>query len=79
MSPPDNYTYYRQRAAQERQNAKNSASPALAHLHEQLAEAYEAFVAEIEAKPPLKLVKPEAIKGPTPQDPHSEREASATG
>lgn len=61
MSSPDNYTYYRKRAAAERQHAQNAGDSIPAYLHEQLAEAYEALVAEIEARPPLKLVESQSI------------------
>ena len=56
MFAPDNLKYYARRAATQRRLEKSAASPALAQLHAQLAEAYEAYVAEIEARPPLRLV-----------------------
>jgi hypothetical protein len=78
MFAPDNHEYYRQRAATERQRAENAASPTLARLHEQLAEAYEALVAEIEGKAPLRLVKAATDAGQI-GDTGSERDAVATG
>jgi hypothetical protein len=77
MSSPDNYTYYQQRAATERRHAQQAVDPVLARLHEQLAEAYEAYVAEIEARPPLKLVGSPASHAS--QLDNSEQEAAAAG
>ena len=73
MFAPDNYKYYRRRAATQRRYAETAASPALRRLHEQLAKAYEAYVAEIEARPPLRLVSSTTIRDqPTaPFDPAS--------
>jgi hypothetical protein len=79
MSSPDNYTYYQQRAATERRHAEQAGDPVLARLHEQLAEAYEAYVAEIEARPPLKLVGSQTVTAPSSQPDSSEQVAAATG
>lgn len=57
MFGPSNLEYFRGRAAAERRHAEGAATPALARIHLQLAEAYEAHVAEIESKPPLRLVR----------------------
>ena len=78
MFAPENLEYYRRRAATERRLAKSAASAALAQLHEQLAEAYEAYVAEIEARPPLRLVMSASFDGPVTSDGASERDVSAT-
>jgi hypothetical protein len=77
MSSPDNYAYYQQRAATERRHAQQAVDPVLARLHEQLAEAYEAYVAEIEARPPLKLVGTPAPRASRPDS--SEQDAAAAG
>ena len=52
----DNYRYFQQRALIERARAKVAPKPEIAAIHQQLAEAYEALVAEIKARPPLRLV-----------------------
>jgi len=79
MYAPDNYEYYRQRAATERRHAEEAANPNLARLHQQLAAAYEAFVAEIEARPPLQLLVSPESPGPSLARSNSERDAFATG
>jgi hypothetical protein len=79
MSSSDNYTYYQQRAATERRHAQQAVDPSLARLHEQLAEAYEAFVAEIEARPPLKLVGSQATAPLAMQPDSSEQDTAAPG
>lgn len=79
MFAPDNHEYYRQRAATERQHAENAASSTLARLHEQLAEAYEALVAQIDARPPLRLVEAAPDAGQIDDSGSSERGTVATG
>jgi hypothetical protein len=79
MFAPENYRYYRQRAATERRLAEAAASPTLARLHEQLAEAYEAYVAEIQAKRPLRLVGSACDDTQRSSAFASKRDVSATG
>ena len=57
MSGPSNLEYYRERAATQRRHAESAATPTLARIHLQLAEAYEAYVAEIVNRPSLRLVR----------------------
>ena len=78
MPPRDNYTYYRQRAKREREHAQSAADPSAACLHEQLAEAYEALVAEIRSRPHLRLVEPNMSPGGNSSSGWSGRSASAT-
>jgi hypothetical protein len=78
MPARDNYTYYRQRATTEREHARSAKDPSAAYLHEQLAGAYEALVAEIRSRPHLKLVEPSIIHGGIPLPDGSDRNASAT-
>jgi hypothetical protein len=79
MSSSDNYTYYQQRAATERRHAQQAVDHSLARLHEQLAEAYEALVAEIEARPPLKLGGSQTIAPHAMRPDSSEQDSAATG
>ena len=79
MSVADNYNFYRQRAATERSCAASAGSPEIARLHEQLAEKYEALVAEIEARPPLRLVGSKSPEQQLPLSKIDEPDTSATG
>ena len=67
----DNYRYFQQRALAERARAEVAPKPEIAAIHEQLAEAYEALVSEIEARLPLRLV------GSSRKDVNAELSASA--
>jgi hypothetical protein len=81
MFAPDNHEYYAARAAAEREAVRSAPTSHIASIHEQLAEAYEALVAEIEARPPLRLVGTEAkLDRPPPaaRDDDAE-EATASG
>jgi hypothetical protein len=53
---PDNLTYYRKRALDERKMAATSTTRVVSSIHLRLAELYEARIAEIEVWPPLRLV-----------------------
>ena len=57
MPVVDNHTYFKKRALVERRRAKAAPTPEIAAIHVRLAEAYEALLAEIEARPPLRLVE----------------------
>jgi vacuolar-type H+-ATPase subunit F/Vma7 len=52
----DNFTYYSRRAVAEWKMAATSPTPVISLIHEQLAEHYEELIAEIQARPPLRLV-----------------------
>ncbi|HVF84058.1 MAG TPA: hypothetical protein VM913_07805 [Sphingomicrobium sp.] len=52
----DNYLYFRQRALIERARAISAPTAVIAAIHTKLAEEYESRIAEIEARPPLRLV-----------------------
>jgi hypothetical protein len=56
MPVVDNHTYFKKRALVERRRARAAPKPEIAAIHLRLAEAYEALLAEIEARPPLRLV-----------------------
>jgi hypothetical protein len=60
----DNLTHYSRRALAERDKAATSPTLAISAIHQQLAEHYEARVAEIEARPPLRLVSSEVDSSP---------------
>ncbi len=81
MFAPDNHEYYAARAAAEREAARSAPTSHIASIHEQLAEAYEALVAEIEARAPLRLVSSTAAADrPRPPDQEDDaRDASAGG
>lgn len=81
MSRTDNYAYFKARVQVEREAASHASTVQIASIHEQLADAYEAFVAEIEARPPLHLVSstPELVQHHPPAADLEASEATGTG
>jgi hypothetical protein len=81
VSGSNNITYYRKRAMAERQMAAASPTPAISSIHRRFAEHYEALLANIEARPPLRLVssRPESSIVAAADGEDSDEAATQTG
>lgn len=59
---PDDTSYYRQRAAEERAKALAAEREDVREIHEELARQYDALIDQTELRPPRRMVVPAGVE-----------------